>query len=528
MPLAEPTAQPERKPAKFARPQVLEIVQLRNLARTGYTLGNPCIPYDLDISKANVAEGFSLFALNCAPVPHDHRRRRRARGRGLGSAAPRRHKDDGLGGDPDRARATCPGSAPGRSRPSRSIDIVGYVVKDIQHPTSPGGLSLGGVGPVAEGFVGLFVGVGLMLLAALWVGDRNEKTKTEEDHEAERRPRWSRARRARPCLRTLTTTRRVPTTTTSPAGYTIPVSIGAPRCAPVPGGGKEPAAGRAGGGLRLPARGGRLCRLRRLSTGRTTRTSGSPSHLRSALPAWATALSSGASTSCRRVLSRSPDTSLAPTPIEREVFIEDFASRGKVAVERRGLLIKALGLASGVLGVVLAFPLLRSLGPLPKTTLRKTAWRKGSYLVDITGRKIKPADIEVGGFITVFPPDDIGGAYSQTMLIHVTPMQSGYMAPPPEFAKQRATWAPLGFIAFSKLCTHAGCPVGLYEELTERMLCPCHQSVFVVRDAAIPVFGPAPRPLPQLPLYIDEDGYFRAQDGYDEPVGPGYWERGSD
>jgi ubiquinol-cytochrome c reductase iron-sulfur subunit len=220
--------------------------------------------------------------------------------------------------------------------------------------------------------------------------------------------------------------------------------------------------------------------------------------------------------------------SLAPTPTEREVFIEDIASRGKVAVERRSLLVKALGLASGVLGVVLAFPLLRSLGPLPKTTLRKTAWRKGSYVVDITGRKIKPGDIEVGGFITVFPPDDIGGAYSQTMLIHVTPMQSGYMAPPAQFAKQRATWAPLGFIAFSKICTHAGCPVGLYEELTERMLCPCHQSVFVVRDAAIPVFGPAPRPLPQLPLYIDEDGYFRAQDGYDEPVGPGYWERGSD
>ena len=110
---------------------------------------------------------------------------------------------------------------------------------------------------------------------------------------------------------------------------------------------------------------------------------------------------------------------LAPSPTEREVFVEDFASRGKVAVERRSLLVKTLGLASGVLGVVLAFPLLRSLGPLPKTTLRKTAWRKGAYLVDVTGRKIRPADIEAGGFITVFPPDDIGGAYSQTMLIHV-------------------------------------------------------------------------------------------------------------
>ena len=221
--------------------------------------------------------------------------------------------------------------------------------------------------------------------------------------------------------------------------------------------------------------------------------------------------------------------SLAPTQAQREVFIEDFASRGKVAVERRGFLVKALGLASGILGVVLAFPFIRSLGPLPGKTLRQTAWRRGSYLVDITGRRIKTGDLEVGGFTTVFPQDDIGGAYSQTMLIRVdTPPASGYLTPPPQFAKQRATWAPQGYIAFSKVCTHAGCPVGLYQELTKKMLCPCHQSLFDVTDAAIPIFGPAPRPLPQLPLYIDDDGYFRAQDGYDEPVGPGYWERGND
>ena len=125
---------------------------------------------------------------------------------------------------------------------------------------------------------------------------------------------------------------------------------------------------------------------------------------------------------------------LAPTPEEREAFIEDFASRGKVAVERRGFLVKALGLASGILGVVLAFPLIRSLGPLPGKTLTESHWNKGDYLVDITGRKIKAEDIEVGGFITVFPPSDIEGAYSQTMLIHVQPMSSGYMTPPARFA----------------------------------------------------------------------------------------------
>ncbi len=220
---------------------------------------------------------------------------------------------------------------------------------------------------------------------------------------------------------------------------------------------------------------------------------------------------------------------LEPTPEQREILVEDFASRGKVAIERRGFLVKTLGLASGILGVVLAFPLIRSLGPLPKKSLYKTAWRRGSYLVDITGRRLKTNDLEVGGFVTVFPPTDIGGAYSQTMLIRVsTPPASGFLPPPARFAKQRATWAPQGYIAFSKVCTHAGCPVGLYEELTEQMLCPCHQSLFVVTDAATPIFGPAPRPLPQLPLYIDAEGYFHAQDGYDEPVGPGFWERGND
>ncbi len=220
---------------------------------------------------------------------------------------------------------------------------------------------------------------------------------------------------------------------------------------------------------------------------------------------------------------------LAPTEVEREVFIEDFATRGKVAVERRSFLVKTLGLAAGIFGVVLLFPLVRSLGPVPGKTLRKTAWREGSYVVDITGRKIKTGDLEVGGFITVFPPDDVGGAYSQTMLIRVDPPPvSGYLTPPPQFQPERNTWAPQGYIAFSKVCTHAGCPVGLYEELTKQMLCPCHQSLFVVTDAATPIFGPAPRPLPQLALYIDDEGYFRAQHGYTEPVGPGYWERGND
>ena len=80
-------------------------------------------------------------------------------------------------------------------------------------------------------------------------------------------------------------------------------------------------------------------------------------------------------------------------------------------------------------------------------------------------------------------------------------------------------------VAYSKVCPHAGCPVGLYEPDTHRLYCPCHQSVFDVLDAAEPKSGPATRPLPQLPLAVDADGYLVARSDYTEPIGPGFWNR---
>ncbi len=184
MPLAEPSAEPQPKPAKFPRAQVLEIV--RYVTSLAPSATNPGIPFKLNIAHADVAEGFSLFALNCAPC-HTIT--------GAGDALA-----DGIYAPPLHgvtktmvweAIRTGPGNmprfGPGTISPAQVVDIVGYVVKNIQHPTSPGGLSLGGVGPVAEGFVGLFVGVGLCMLAALWVGDRSENEEDEghaghEDH----------------------------------------------------------------------------------------------------------------------------------------------------------------------------------------------------------------------------------------------------------------------------------------------------------------------------------------------------------
>lgn len=183
MPLAEPTVQPEQKPAKFDRAEVLEIVKyVTSLAPTAP--GNPSIPFEVNISKADVAEGFSLFALNCAPC-HTITGAGDALADGV-SAPPLHGVTKTMVWEAIRSGpGNMPRFGPGTISPAQVIDIVGYVVKDIQHPSSPGGISLGGVGPVAEGFIGLFVGVGLTLLAALWVGDRNEQEEDEGDDGAE-------------------------------------------------------------------------------------------------------------------------------------------------------------------------------------------------------------------------------------------------------------------------------------------------------------------------------------------------------
>jgi len=214
---------------------------------------------------------------------------------------------------------------------------------------------------------------------------------------------------------------------------------------------------------------------------------------------------------------------LGPTPEEKEKFVEDFASRGKVSVERRGFLVKLLGAASAVFAIVAAFPLLRSLGPLPKKLFYKTAWRKGSYLVTSDGRRVHVDDVETGGILVVFPDHDWDPALSQTMLVRVGQAGENIVT-----EKGRENWGPEGYLAFSRVCTHAGCPVALYQKATQQLLCPCHQSLFDIGPgvAALPVFGPAPRPLPQLPLEVDSQGYLRARNGYDQPVGPGFWERG--
>jgi ubiquinol-cytochrome c reductase iron-sulfur subunit len=213
---------------------------------------------------------------------------------------------------------------------------------------------------------------------------------------------------------------------------------------------------------------------------------------------------------------------LRGTDEERELFAAAVVQRGGGILGRRKMLAGMAGFGLAAFGVVAAFPLIRSMGPLPKKSLTETNWKKGTYLVDSTGRAVHVDDLAVGGIVTVYPKGlqntEEGQAVDQTVLIRIA--TTDFTTRP-----GRESWGPAGYVAYSKLCTHLGCPVGLYEQQLEQLVCPCHQSMFDVTNGCEPNFGPAPRPLPQLPIYVDGRGYVRAQRGYLEPVGPGYWER---
>ncbi|MCF6506065.1 Rieske (2Fe-2S) protein [Blastococcus sp. MG754426] len=142
-----------------------------------------------------------------------------------------------------------------------------------------------------------------------------------------------------------------------------------------------------------------------------------------------------------------------------------------------------------------------------------TAWRRGVHLVTAEGQRIRAADVPVGGFGTVWPEGSVRADLSAVVLVRLATQE----AQPPTVLD----WV-VGdrIVAYSKICTHAGCPVGLYQEDTDSLFCPCHQATFDAARGAVPTFGPASRPLPQLPLGVDGDGFLVATDGFPTPIGP--------
>ena len=225
---------------------------------------------------------------------------------------------------------------------------------------------------------------------------------------------------------------------------------------------------------------------------------------------------------------------LKSDPADRAAFQQTFAEGAAISqVTKRPLLRRTMLLATAPLALA-PLVLLRDLGPQPGTSLRTTVWRKGLRAVVLgSNRPLRPSDIaEPGSMITVIPdgyqddPDAL--AKAGVILIKFAP---GELHIPTIYNGKTQLYGmnwtiENTIVAYSKICTHVGCPVALYEQTTHHILCPCHQSTFDAANGANVIFGPAARALPQLPLMVDSDGYLAAASDFTQPVGPSFWERG--
>jgi ubiquinol-cytochrome c reductase iron-sulfur subunit len=212
----------------------------------------------------------------------------------------------------------------------------------------------------------------------------------------------------------------------------------------------------------------------------------------------------------RPVLSASP---------EQRTLLAEAAGGPESPVRRRGL-VGMLLFGVGSIGVAMLFPL-RSLltfrRPDPVTLLRRTVWRDGGLrLVTPDGVPVRAADVSSASIQIVMPEGHTKDGDAPAFVVRLDPQR---LVKPPSGGQAG------GVVAYSLLCTHAGCPVALYEQTTGRMLCPCHQSAFDLWNGATPVAGPAARPLPGLPIAVDAEGYLRATGDFTAPPGAGFWSR---
>jgi ubiquinol-cytochrome c reductase iron-sulfur subunit len=221
-------------------------------------------------------------------------------------------------------------------------------------------------------------------------------------------------------------------------------------------------------------------------------------------------------------------------PADRAAFQRTFAEGAAISqITKRPLIRRTMLLATLPLALA-PLVLLRDLGPLPETSLRTTVWRKGLRAVTLGGlRPLTPADLTVAGsMITVIPEgyQDDQDALAKAGVILIS-FEPGQLNVPTNVVGgvtvSTQNWTINNtIVAYSKICTHVGCPVALYEQTTHHILCPCHQSTFDASHGASVIFGPAPRPLPQLPLMVDSNGFIAAASDFTQPVGPSFWERG--
>jgi ubiquinol-cytochrome c reductase iron-sulfur subunit len=214
-------------------------------------------------------------------------------------------------------------------------------------------------------------------------------------------------------------------------------------------------------------------------------------------------------------------------PETKAQVLADFAQGAKESQFGRRKLIRNTLFGALSLVPLTGVVLLRDLGPLPQQKLRHTLWSAGKLLINQnTNKPLRPEDVTVGS-LTFAVPDGLTEdqadfaeqiAKAALMIIRIAPENI-------KDNRERA-WAYQGIVAFSKICTHVGCPISLYEQQTHHVLCPCHQSTFDLSDGARVIFGPAGHALPQLRISVNSDGYLEALGDFSEPVGPAFWERG--
>jgi len=213
-----------------------------------------------------------------------------------------------------------------------------------------------------------------------------------------------------------------------------------------------------------------------------------------------------------------------PENVAEQETIAEIVEESGSRFTRKRLIKVAAGAAGGTLGAALIVPAV-SLGPILDTSaFYETPWRRGRRLVDEAGQPFRAADIEEKTFYTAFPEgaerEDFG---SPLVVVRLKPAQLHLPA-------GRNGWAPGGILAFSKICTHAGCAINLYRtplfpQASPRsaLVCPCHYSTFDPATGGDVIYGPAGRPLPQLPLMVDARGVLRAAGTFSGPVGPSWW-----
>jgi ubiquinol-cytochrome c reductase iron-sulfur subunit len=222
---------------------------------------------------------------------------------------------------------------------------------------------------------------------------------------------------------------------------------------------------------------------------------------------------------------------------DRQAWVTDLTlGVNDSSIGRRPLIRNSLLGAVAALGLPVVVAL-RDLGPLPGDVLERTVWKPGMRVVnDVSGTPIKPGEMEIGQLVNAEPAvffavDEEGEHVYEGAALQAAKAKAAVILvkmKPEDITplKERQNWGVEGILCFSKICTHVGCPISLWEQQTHHLLCPCHQSTFDLGDNGKVVFGPAARALPQLPLMLDDEGYLVAQSDFKEPVGPSFWERG--